>query len=180
MPMYLWRNDNQSTFNIYHTHLNKGNLLIMFNDADGHYDCMRPELCSITLHRSGHPKGVVSSHSHKILTSHGILTELIINPLGLKLVDTGQGRAGSGASWHCHMEPMLQALTQFPYWYQFTDVTHDIHFIQYIIGCIHYSSILCNLPNLWFPSHRDDGPSVLEKALDTRMETYPSPNVYLL
>ena len=36
------------------TRLNRSNLLLMFNDADGCYDRMRPELCSIVLRRVGY------------------------------------------------------------------------------------------------------------------------------
>lgn len=71
---------------------------------------------------------------HKILAAHGILIETNANMLTLKLDGTGQGSAESGVLWHCHMEPMLNALTQFSPRFQFTDVTHLIHFIQYIIG----------------------------------------------
>ena len=38
------------------TRLNKSNLLALFNDADGCYDRMRPELCSVTLRRDGCPQ----------------------------------------------------------------------------------------------------------------------------
>lgn len=40
------------------------NLLIIFNDADGCYDMMRPnKLCFIVLHRVGFPSMVASYHS---------------------------------------------------------------------------------------------------------------------
>ena len=60
---------------------------------------------------------------------------------------TGQGSAGSGVSWHCHMEPLLDALTQFSPGFQFTDVTTSISFLQHIVGYIDDNTIMCNLPD---------------------------------
>lgn len=51
-----------SVLTTYITRLNKSNLLLTFNDADGYCDRMCPELCSITLRRDGGPKYVVSCH----------------------------------------------------------------------------------------------------------------------
>ena len=100
------------------TRLNHSTLITMFNDADGYYDQMRPELCSIALRRIGCPKSVASCHSrtithmvHRILTAHGVSHSAITNSPSLRLGDTGQGSAGSGVSWHCHMEPLLLGLT---------------------------------------------------------------------
>ena len=139
------------------TRLNRSNLLVKFNDADGCYDRMRPELCSIVLRRDGCPKSVASCHSktithmkHKILTAHGESIITIINTLLLKLGGTGQGSAGSGPSWHCHMEPLIDALIKFSPGFQFTDITNTIKFIQYIIGYIDDNTIMCNLPNNTF------------------------------
>ena len=60
------------------TRLNKSNLLVTFNDTDGCYERMRPEICSIVLRRYGCPKAVASCYyksivhmKHKILTAHG-------------------------------------------------------------------------------------------------------------
>ena len=136
------------------TRLNRSNLLVKFNDADGCYDRMRPELCSIVLRRYGCPKSIATCHSktithmkHKILTANGESIITIINTLPLKLGGTGQGSAGSGPSWHCHMEPLLDALIKFSPGFQFTDITNTIKFIQYIIGYIDDNTIVCNLPN---------------------------------
>ena len=84
---------------------------------------------------------------HKILTAHGESIAEIINTLQNKLGGTGQGSAGSGVSWHCHMEPLLNALTQFYPGFQFTDVTKLTQFLQHIVGYIDDNTIMCNLPN---------------------------------
>ena len=84
---------------------------------------------------------------HKILTAHGESIAEIINTLQNKLGGTGQGSAGSGVSWHCHMEPLLSALTQFSPGFQFTDVTKLTQFLQHIVGYIDDNTIMCNLPN---------------------------------
>ena len=77
------------------TRLNHSTLITMFNDADGCYDQMRPELCSIALRRIGCPKSVASCHSrtithmvHRILTAHGVSHPTITNSLSLRLGGT--------------------------------------------------------------------------------------------
>ena len=59
----------------------------------------------------------------KILTAHGEFIIEIINTLKRKIDGTGQDSAGIGVSWHYHMEPLHDALTQFSPGFQFTDVT---------------------------------------------------------
>lgn len=119
------------------TVLNHSNLLIMFNDADGCYNHMPPELRTIAIQRLGCPRLVAYYHSctsthmvHIILTFHGISSSTIYNSLSLQLGGACQGSAGSGVSWHCHMEPLLQALTLFSPGFQFNDTTNRIQFIQ--------------------------------------------------
>ena len=63
------------------TRLNKSNILVMFNDTDGCYDRMRPELISIVLRRMSCPKLIAACQTrtlvhmvHKILTAHGVST----------------------------------------------------------------------------------------------------------
>ena len=84
---------------------------------------------------------------HKILTAYGESINAIINTIQRKLGGTGQGSAGSRVSWHCHMEPLLAALSKFSPGFQFVDVTKTIEFMQYIIGYIDDNTIMCNLPN---------------------------------
>ena len=46
---------------------------------------------------------------HKILTAHGETIIEMINTLERKLGGNGQSSAGSGDSWHCYTEPLLDA-----------------------------------------------------------------------
>lgn len=72
---------------------------------------------------------------HKTPTVHGISTDTIDNTLVLKLGGTNQGSTCSGVLWYYHIEPMLNALTQFSPGYQFTNVAHTnpLHPIYYSI-----------------------------------------------
>jgi len=128
------------------TCLNRSNLLIIFNNADECYDRMCPQLYFLVLRRMSCPKSVVSCYTrtlahlvHKILTAHAVSTQSIT----LKFGGSCQGSAGSGASWHCYMEPLLDALSHYSPGCQFTDVTITIHFLLYLIGYIDDNSILC-------------------------------------
>ena len=74
------------------TRLNKSNLLVMFNDADGCYDRMRPELISLLVRRMSCPKQIAACHTrtlvhmvHKVLTAHGISLQSITNTPQLRL-----------------------------------------------------------------------------------------------
>ena len=68
------------------TRLNKSNLLVMFNDADGCYDRIRPEPISLLVRRMSCPKQIAACHTrtlvhmvHKVLTAHGISLQSITN-----------------------------------------------------------------------------------------------------
>ena len=110
---------------------------------------MRPELYSIVLQCDGYPKEVASCHykaivhiKHKIITAHGESIAETINTLQKTLGGTGQGSAGVGVSWHYHMEPLLDALTQYSLGFQFTDVTKLIHFYS-TLSVILMKILLC-------------------------------------
>ena len=49
------------------TRLNNSNLLVMFNDADGCYDRMRPELISLLVRRMSCPKQIASCHTRTLV-----------------------------------------------------------------------------------------------------------------
>lgn len=154
------------------------------------------QIYDILLHHTGFPEGAASCLSktimqmvHKIFITNGISTNIIDNTLALKLGGTGQGSAGSGISWHCHMEPILHALPPFSPGFQFTDVTYEIHFVQYIIGKTNDNSIVFNLPNdNTTKRHNDEGaPSYFDycnsilakKYCNTQLRIYHSSNVSL-
>ena len=83
--------------------LNQTNMIAAFNDTDGYYDQMQPELCTIVLRRLGFLHNVAISYpctcisiKHKILTTHGISTEIITNNTSLRFEGSRKDSTASG------------------------------------------------------------------------------------
>ena len=112
-----------------HCRITKQNLGMLFNDADGCYNCIPPSLAEIALRQVGCPKSIANTHTqvqrqmkHYIKTRNGVskgyisfalvisillMTRmmLLLGPIG----GVGQGRGGSPIIWLSLLLVLIQA-----------------------------------------------------------------------
>ena len=123
-------------------------MITLFNDATGCYDRMRHNLTTITTRRMGCPKEFALCHArvqnqmkHYIKTKAGVSPAFFQASPSLNIGGLGQGNGGGPISWHCHMEPLLEAYSKDNPGFSFTDPTGMLCFLQWIVGFVDDNSL---------------------------------------
>ena len=147
----------------------KRDMAIVFNDADGCYDRIRPNMVDLTMRRLGLPKSIATAHTdaqihmrHHIKTANGISRDHIqwapqpdteMQPIttkdGTKYVGNigglGQGGGGGPVGWLSIIIVIIEAYKQLATHASLHDPMGRLTFTLYVLSYVDDNSLLMSL-----------------------------------
>ena len=155
----------------------KKDMAIVFNDADGCYDRIRPNMVDITMRRLGLPRSIAAAHTdaqvkmrHHIKTANGISPEILqwaptpndtiqcMKHNGIKrytgnIGGLGQGGGGGPVGWLSILIVLLDAYHSLATSATLTDPIGLLSFSIYVLSYVDDNSLITSLPTT-MPMHK--------------------------